>query len=110
MSMRSPACFTCASGTHFPFCAAAGSRDPGGELDLWVLAPDCVRQVETPLDRRIDLAGPAGALSLTAFAVPGKGPLYLEAPGPDPIISEGGDALRLEVSETASGETFYFVP
>src|SRR5262249_31132090 len=45
-----------------------------------VLAPDCVARVALPLDRSIALAGAAGdsGLSLEAYLVPGKVPLYQE--------------------------------
>jgi len=77
-----------------------------------VLAPDCVRQVELPLDRRLDLAGATSVsgLAVVAFAVPGKVPLYLETPGQDPGLSEAGDAVGLEIIETASGNSFFFIP
>jgi pyrroloquinoline quinone biosynthesis protein B len=77
-----------------------------------VLAPDCVRRVELPLDERIELAGASGVsgLAVIPFAVPGKVPLYLEASGQDPGLSEEGDAVGLEVIETATGKSFFFVP
>jgi pyrroloquinoline quinone biosynthesis protein B len=77
-----------------------------------VLAADCVRQVELPLDRRLDLAGTsrASGLAVVAFAVPGKVPLYLEAQGQDPGLSEAGDAVGLEIIETVSGNSFFFIP
>jgi len=77
-----------------------------------VLAPDSVRRVELPLDERIELAGSSGAsgLAVVAFAVPGKVPLYLETAGQDPGLSEEGDAVGLEVIETATGKSFFFIP
>ena len=77
-----------------------------------VLAPDSVRRVELPLDERIELAGSSGAsgLAVVAFAVPGKVPLYLETTGQDPGLSEEGDAVGLEVIETATGKSFFFIP
>jgi pyrroloquinoline quinone biosynthesis protein B len=77
-----------------------------------VLAPDCVRRVELPLEERIELAGASGTsgLAVVAFAVPGKVPLYLEASGQDPGVSEEGDAVGLEIIETATGRSFFFVP
>jgi pyrroloquinoline quinone biosynthesis protein B len=77
-----------------------------------VLAPDCVRRVALPLDERIELAGASGAsgLAVIPFAVPGKVPLYLEASGQDPGVSEEGDAIGLEIIETATGKSFFFVP
>ena len=77
-----------------------------------VLAPEFVRRVELPLDERMELAGASGASGLTvaAFAVPGKVPLYLEAVGQDPVLSEEGDAVGLEIIESATGKSFFFVP
>jgi pyrroloquinoline quinone biosynthesis protein B len=77
-----------------------------------VLAPDCVRRIELPLDERKELAGASGTsgLAVEAFAVPGKVPLYLEAAGRDPGLSEEGDAVGLEVVETATEQRFFFIP
>jgi pyrroloquinoline quinone biosynthesis protein B len=77
-----------------------------------VLAPDCVRRVELPLDERIELAGASGTsgLAVEAFAVPGKVPLYLEAAGQDPGLSEEGDAVGLQIIETATEKSFFFIP
>ena len=77
-----------------------------------VLAPDCVRRIELPLDERMELAGASGTsgLAVIPFAVPGKLPLYLETAGQDPGLSEEGDAVGLEIIETATGKSFFFVP
>ena len=77
-----------------------------------VLAPDCVRQVELPLDRPVDLAGASdgSGLAVVAFAVPGKVPLYLETAGQDPGLSEAGDAVGLEIIDTATRNSFFFIP
>jgi pyrroloquinoline quinone biosynthesis protein B len=77
-----------------------------------VLAPDCVQRIELPLDTRIELSGSSGAsgLAVVAFAVPGKLPLYLETDGQDPGLSEEGDTIGLEVIETATGKSLFFIP
>ena len=77
-----------------------------------VLAPECVRRIELPLDERTELAGvsDASGLAVVAFAVPGKVPLYLETVGQDPGLSEEGDAIGLEIIETATGKSFFFIP
>jgi pyrroloquinoline quinone biosynthesis protein B len=77
-----------------------------------VLAPDCVQRVELQLDEGIELAGSSGpsGLAVVAFAVPGKVPLYLETTGQDPELSEEGDAIGLEVIETATRKSFFFIP
>ena len=74
-----------------------------------VLAPDCVQRIELPLDKRIELAGSPG-LAVVAFAVPGKLPLYLETDGQDPGLSGEGETIGLEVIETATGKSLFFIP
>ncbi len=77
-----------------------------------VLAPDCVERVELPLDRRIDLAGATGpsGIAVIAFAVPAKVPLYLEIAGQDPGIAEEGDAVALQIVDSATGKSIFFIP
>jgi pyrroloquinoline quinone biosynthesis protein B len=77
-----------------------------------VLAPDCVRRQELALDERMELAGVGGAsgLAVVAFAVPAKVPLYLETPGEDPLVSEDGDAVGLQVIDTETGKSLFFIP
>jgi pyrroloquinoline quinone biosynthesis protein B len=77
-----------------------------------VLAPDCVERVELPLDRRIELMGAAGpsGIAVIAFAVPAKVPLYLETAGQDPRIAEEGDAVGLQIIDTGSGRSLFFIP
>jgi pyrroloquinoline quinone biosynthesis protein B len=77
-----------------------------------VLAPDCVKRLELPLDKRKELAGASGTsgLAVVAFAVPGKVPLYLEAAAEDPGLSEEGDCVGLEIIETATGKSLFFIP
>jgi len=77
-----------------------------------VLSPDFVRRAELPLDERTELAGASDAsgLAVVAFAVPGKVPLYLETAGRDPGLSEEGDAVGIEIIETATEKSFFFIP
>jgi pyrroloquinoline quinone biosynthesis protein B len=77
-----------------------------------VLAPDCVERVELPLDRRIELAGTAGpsGIAVIAFAVPSKVPLYLETAGQDPGIAEEGDTVGLQIIDSGTGKSFFFIP
>jgi pyrroloquinoline quinone biosynthesis protein B len=77
-----------------------------------VLAPDYVERIELALDRKIDLTGAAGpsGLALRAFPVPGKVPLFLEEAGRDPGVSETGDAVGLELLDTAGSGRFFFIP
>jgi pyrroloquinoline quinone biosynthesis protein B len=77
-----------------------------------VLAPDCVQRVELPLDRQTELAGTAGpsGIAVVAFAVPAKVPLYLETIGQDPGIAEEGDAVGLQIIDSGTGRSFFFIP
>jgi pyrroloquinoline quinone biosynthesis protein B len=77
-----------------------------------VLAADCVERRELPLDERVELAGSSrsSGLAVTAFAVPAKVPLYLERTGEDPLLSEEGDAVGLEIVDTETGRSFFFIP
>lgn len=77
-----------------------------------VLAPDCVARVVMPLDRPIALSAPAGNSGMTveAYAVPGKVPLYQEGVDFDPTPREEGDVVGLAVTEAATGKTLHFVP
>ncbi|HEX9535441.1 MAG TPA: pyrroloquinoline quinone biosynthesis protein PqqB [Stellaceae bacterium] len=77
-----------------------------------VLAPDCVQRVELPLDRRTELAGTAGpsGIAVIAFAVPAKVPLYLETVGQDPGIAEEGDTVGLQIIDSETGKSFFFIP
>ena len=77
-----------------------------------VLAPDCVARVILPLNRPMPLAGAMGesGLAVEAYAVPGKVPLYQESADFDPTPRESGDTIGLKVTETATGNSFHFVP
>jgi pyrroloquinoline quinone biosynthesis protein B len=77
-----------------------------------VLAPDCVDRRELPLDERIELAGSSGpsGLAIVAFAVPAKVPLYLETAEEDPLLSENGNAVGLEIIDTETERSFFFIP
>jgi pyrroloquinoline quinone biosynthesis protein B len=77
-----------------------------------VLSPDYVKKLELPFEERIGLAGASGPSGLTvvAFAVPAKVPLYLETAGEEPPLTEEGDAIGLEIVETATGNSLFFIP
>jgi pyrroloquinoline quinone biosynthesis protein B len=78
-----------------------------------VLAPDCVERRTLPLNETMALTGATGSdsgLALTAFTVPGKVALWLEADGRDPGVVEGGHTIGLEIREIASGARFCFIP
>ena len=77
-----------------------------------VLDPDYVARIELPLDQKVSIDGPSAdsGLAVRAFAVPGKIPLYLEQGGRDPGVSETGDAVGLEVFDTAADGRLFFIP
>ena len=78
-----------------------------------VLAPDCVARRPLPLDEPVALALPEGGasgLSVRAFAVPGKVPLYLEGPDFDPSrLTEDDTTVGLEIGD-AQGARAFFIP
>ena len=49
-------------------------------------------------------------VAVVAFAVPAKVPLYLEKDGQDPGIAEEGDAVGLQIIDSGTGGSFFFVP
>jgi len=77
-----------------------------------VLASDCVTRMPIPLDWPLPLLGHAGnsGLSIEAYAVPGKLPLYQEGADFDPTPREDGDVIGLAITETATGKAFHFIP
>ncbi|HWA49389.1 MAG TPA: pyrroloquinoline quinone biosynthesis protein PqqB [Dongiaceae bacterium] len=74
------------------------------------LNPDFVERRAFALDRRVEIAGPGGPLGLamTAFAVPGKVPLFLESRDPQHLGGVAEDTIGLEIS--AGGRSFHYVP
>jgi len=78
-----------------------------------VLDPSLVKRVAMAFGRPFRVEGPSGPVGLTieAFPVPGKVPLYLEdvEAGAD-LGTQEGDTVGLKVMETASGRHFFFVP
>lgn len=94
----------------------------GSPRVLDVLASNSVFEVlDSSLVRRIPMAygqpfaveGPQGPLGMTieAFDVPGKIPLYLEDERAGAGLgTQEGDTSGLKVTETASGKHFFFIP
>lgn len=77
-----------------------------------ILQPDLVRRRELPLDKPAPLvaAGKDLGLTVTAFAVPGKIALYLEDENAPNFGTSIGDTLGLEITETRSGRSFFYIP
>lgn len=78
-----------------------------------VLDARLVRRVVMEFGRPFAVEGPSGPIGVTieAFAVPGKVPLYLE----DEKAGAGfgtqeGDTAGLKVTDTSSGSYFFFIP
>lgn len=77
-----------------------------------VLRPDMVARREMPLDKPVAMSAADGAplgLHVTAFAVPGKVPLYLEDASAGPGFgTQPGDTVGLEVSD--GKRRFFYLP
>jgi len=78
-----------------------------------VLDQDIVKRVPMQLGRPFDIEGPTGAVGITieAFSVPGKIPLYLETDDAKGNYgSQEGDTVGLKVMESGTGHHFFFIP
>ncbi len=77
-----------------------------------ILVPELVARIELPYDENIALTG-AGAdlgLAVKAFPVQGKIALYLEDKSAADFGTKVGDTLGLEIVETRTGKSFFYVP
>ena len=74
------------------------------------LNPDFVQRRAFALNERVELAGSDGPLGLamTAFAVPGKVPLFLEGRDPNHLAGTAEDTIGLEI--TAGHAKLHYVP
>ena len=74
------------------------------------LNPDYVERRTFALGERVELAGSDGplGLSMTAFAVPGKVPLFLEGRDPQQLGGVAEDTIGLEIG--AGEARFHFIP
>lgn len=68
-----------------------------------VLAPDVVRRQTMPVDVPFEIFG----ITVTAYPVPGKVPLFAEQ-GSDPGVAEAGEAMGLALS--AGGGVLHYIP
>ena len=78
-----------------------------------VLDARLVKRVVMGLGRPFAVAGPSGPVGITieAFPVPGKVPLYLEdAKAGAGLGTQEGDTVGLKVTEISSGRHFFYVP
>jgi pyrroloquinoline quinone biosynthesis protein B len=77
-----------------------------------ILQPQLVERIELPMDEAVPLHG-AGVdlgLSIRAFPVPGKIALYLEDKNAPNFGTAAGDTLGLEVIETKTRKSFFYIP
>jgi pyrroloquinoline quinone biosynthesis protein B len=78
-----------------------------------VLDANVVKRVAMEYGKPFVVEGPWGPVGITieAFGVPGKIPLYLEeARAGAGLGTQEGDSSGLKVTETATGRHFYFIP
>ena len=80
-----------------------------------VLNPDLVKRETMALGKPFAVEGPSGSVGLTveAFTVPGKIPLYLEDEEKGTggsFGTEEGDTVGLKVTEDKTGKHFFFIP
>lgn len=80
-----------------------------------VLNPELVKREAMTLGTSFAVTGPDGPVGLTveAFTVPGKIPLYLEDEEKGTggsFGTEEGDTVGLKVTEDATGKHFFFIP
>ena len=77
-----------------------------------IMQTPLVPRLELHMDEKTPLRG-AGAdlgLAIRAFPVPGKIALYLENKNAPNFGTSAGDTLGLEVVETATGKSFFYIP
>ena len=78
-----------------------------------VLDADLVKRVVMEFGRPFAVEGPSGPIGITieAFPVPGKIPLYLEdETAKGNFGSQEGDTAGLKVTDTATGRYFFYIP
>jgi pyrroloquinoline quinone biosynthesis protein B len=103
-------------GQPFAIYGSARVLDVLAENSIFdVLNPDLVARVPMAFDRPFAVSGPSGPLGITieAFPVPGKIPLYLEDEEAGTGVSFGtqeGDTVGLKITEDANGRHFFFIP
>ncbi len=98
-----------------PFSVYAAGRvlDALGANPIFtILQTQLVPRIELRMDEAVALRG-AGldlGLSIRAFPVPGKIALYLENANAPNFGTSAGDTLGLEIIETKTGKSFFYIP
>lgn len=98
-----------------PFSLYAAGRvlDALGANPIFtILQTQLVPRIELRMDEAVSVRG-AGldlGLAVRAFPVPGKIALYLENANAPNFGTSAGDTLGLEIIETASGDSFFYIP
>ena len=78
-----------------------------------VLNPSLVRRLPLPLTGTVDIRDADGrsmGFTVTTFPVPGKIALWLEDLTKADFGSVEGDTVGLQVTDTASGKSFFYIP
>ena len=98
-----------------PFSLYAAGRvlDALGANPIFtILQTQLVPRIELRMDETVAVSG-AGldlGLAIRAFPVPGKIALYLENANAPNFGTSAGDTLGLEIIETETGESFFYIP
>jgi pyrroloquinoline quinone biosynthesis protein B len=98
-----------------PFTVYAAGRvlqALGANPIFTILQTQLVPRIELHMDEKTPLKG-AGVdlgLAIRAFPVPGKIALYLEDKSSPNFGTAAGDTLGLEIIETATGKSFFYIP
>jgi pyrroloquinoline quinone biosynthesis protein B len=98
-----------------PFSLYAAGRvlDALGANPIFtILQTQLVPRIELRMDEAVAVRG-AGldlGLAVRAFPVPGKIALYLENANAPNFGTSAGDTLGLEIIETATGDSFFYIP
>jgi len=98
-----------------PFSLYAAGRvlDALGANPIFtILQTQLVPRIELRMDEAVSVRG-AGldlGLAVRAFPVPGKIALYLENANAPNFGTNAGDTLGLEIIETATGDSFFYIP
>lgn len=98
-----------------PFSLYAAGRvlDALGANPIFtILQTQLVPRIELRMDEAVSVRG-AGldlGLAVRAFPVPGKIALYLENANAPNFGTSAGDTLGLQIIETATGDSFFYIP